>query len=258
MPCDRKQWWERELTPAFTSHREKGDTYTWISPSDTPLADHMKLKNHGLHHKIPRGCPYKIGDLVVLKRGWTAKRVEGFTATGSMATSYGPESPPENWEVRTWRDFEAVEGQPKNRIKKNSFGWPNKEIGKEIEMEKLYTWKTEKGKDLFGTKLSAMKDGTWVMELKGGAGVATVDPKNVERVMPYTVALSFNDSSKVYNYFAKEGSVENGDVVMVSRPGGGFGIAIVTKVDSKSERADTWLTGTVLTAKAVLEGDDEE
>lgn len=225
---------------------------TMIQPTDTPLQDRARRKQHGFHHSPPRGCHLNVGDLVVLKLGWTAKRVEGFTATGKMATSYGPDIPPENWEVRNWRDFESLEGQPADRVRKNRFM-----SGKDETMEKLYTWKNEAGVNMFGTKLSAMKDGTWVMELKGGAGVATVDPKKVERVMPYTVAVAFVDGNKKYHYFAKEDTLAKGDVIMVPRSNGSFGLAMVTDVDTKSERADVWLEGTILAVKGKLEGEDD-
>ncbi len=124
-----------------------------------------------------------------------------------------------------------------------------KQTGEGQMTKQLYTWKNG-DKELFGHKLSVASSGKWVMETKGkDADVVTVDKELVEKVMPYTVSCTYLGTGKEYSFFAEAGSVEVDDVVMhphYSTP------MIVTKLDTKSERASAWLEGPVIKPSKVL------
>lgn len=96
--------------------------------------------------------------------------------------------------------------------------------------QKLY--KTNDGK--YGTFLTRDSEGNFVLELKGGEGVAAYLQADLEEVRPYTVevkAFSGSDND-VRNYGFKKGSVKVGDVLMQLSTGNLFE---VTKLDSKAD-----------------------
>lgn len=90
----------------------------------------------------------------------------------------------------------------------------------------------------FGTKLAVNSKGQWVMEVKGSGAITAVDPKNVRKVVPFTVGIQFGPKGTVYHYLAEEGEYKLGDFLIVDGYSqGAYQIAHVVEVDSQSDRA---------------------
>lgn len=68
----------------------------------------------------------------------------------------------------------------------------------------------------------------------------------LEKVMPYTVDIRFSGSSRVYSYFAVEGELEVGDVVLIGNNSNTLfdgNLARVAAINTKSETATLNLNG---------------
>lgn len=183
------------------------------------------------------GNPFLEGDIVVLKKGWTAQRV--MEVDGKyLVTSYGPNADPVNWTQRYYGDFWYAH-DCRDQIKANH--WENEEPV--MAQRKLYTWKWQ-DVDVYGHHLATNSQGLWVMEGKDGV-VHTLDKAEVNRVMPFTVDGYYTDTDKPYSYFAKAGEIAEGDIVLTETGG----IFKVTKVNSESEKATKWLTGVVVVGR---------
>ena len=96
-----------------------------------------------------------------------------------------------------------------------------------------------KGTETYGTLLAKNSEGKFVLEIKGTKEVKTVDPTDVEEVIPHSVAVKFNGQGQNYHYFAPKDSLEVGDWVIMDC--GSF--AKVTDVDCKSKKATKELMG---------------
>lgn len=96
-----------------------------------------------------------------------------------------------------------------------------------------------KGTETYGTLLAKNSEGKYVLEIKGTKEVKTVDPTDVEEVIPHSVAIKFNGGGQNYHYFAPKNSLEVGDWVILDC--GSF--AKVTEVDCKSKKATKELMG---------------
>jgi hypothetical protein len=111
----------------------------------------------------------------------------------------------------------------------------NQPAQKENEMT-LYEIKTATG-TTFGTKLAVNSNKDWVMEEKGTGAVIVASPKDVSKVMPYTIGVKFSQDKQVYSYFAEKGKYSKGDAFLVNSLTGNFQIAIVDSVDTQSDQA---------------------
>ena len=95
------------------------------------------------------------------------------------------------------------------------------------------------------TLIGSDKDGLAVMQDSTGV-IFTVPYTSIEEVVPYTVGIKFNGRGTTYHYFAKEGDVSVGDLVIVN---GGMGK--ITAVNTRSTKATKDLEGTVVVTKKI-------
>lgn len=134
-----------------------------------------------------------------------------------------------NWEDRlTDDDHEQLARQ----------SGPKHTTTKENTMPKLY--QTNEETPRFGTLLATNSAGKLVLEMKGSSEVLTFDKKDVEEVKPYTVGVRFELNGTEYHYLSRKGDVEKGDLLLIP---GSSSFAIVTSVDTKSDKATKELTG---------------
>ena len=109
----------------------------------------------------------------------------------------------------------------------------------EDQMETIMTtqlYQTNEETARFGTFLTKDSQGRIVLEMKGSAGVEAFDPKTVEEVMPYTVAMTQttdHNSSRVHVEMPK-GQVSKGDILLSAQDGN---LYTVVQTDTKSKRA---------------------
>lgn len=98
----------------------------------------------------------------------------------------------------------------------------------------------------FGVGLAVDSQGKYVLEMKSSGGIETFNATDVEIVMPFTFAVKFGTGNQEYQYLGKEGSVEEGDLLLAfdtKHAKGGISIAQVTKVNTKSDRATKYFKG---------------
>lgn len=99
----------------------------------------------------------------------------------------------------------------------------------------------------YGTFLTFDSQGRYVLEMKNNEGIKAFTKAEVEEVRPYTVAVSFiNSTNSQYHYWAKEGELEVGDLVILDGS-----IVEVRQIDTKSDRADKYLAGRKLSTTAL-------
>ena len=105
----------------------------------------------------------------------------------------------------------------------------------------LYEIKDElRGTVFFGHKLAVNSKGEWVMEIKGAGAVVAVDKANVNKVVPFTIGVKYTERGTEYHYLANSDDAWeiNQFLIMPLYGGsGGYQIARVTSVDTKSDRA---------------------
>lgn len=113
------------------------------------------------------------------------------------------------------------------------------------ENDMLFEIKSDDGSARYGNKLAENSKGQWVMEEKGTGAILTVDKSRVSEVLPYSVRVRFvaEVRDRTYDYLAKEGQVNVGDLVFIK---GTSGYAEVEAVDVKSRNATTELEGWVV------------
>jgi hypothetical protein len=118
-------------------------------------------------------------------------------------------------------------------------------------MATLYQTKEETPR--FGTKLAVNSAGKYVLEMKGTGEVLAFAPADVEVVMPYTVRvrMSGGKTGGEYDFFSVPGALKKGDCVGTV----GYGIVVVTAVDTKSSRATKPLRGRKLVSEPLPEPD---
>jgi hypothetical protein len=134
-------------------------------------------------------------------------------------------------------------GYQKKTAAKQIFG-----KGQDMTQKTLYEV-TVDGKITYGHKLAVNSKGQWVLEEKGTGNVLTVEKAYVAEVMPYTVAIKFCGVGNDYNFFAKEGDVEVGDIVYVR---GYNDWGRVSAIGTKSKRATVWLNGAKLASTEII------
>lgn len=209
--------------------------------------------------------PFKVGDIVKLKTGTSLQRVTGVqfrrqtakpwkSCDGScmwcVSAEYlnsGPYYDAAGREL--WRDawdYELV-NQPEQQKKETT------------QMTKLYKT-TIDGKDAFGTLLARDSNGNLVLEIKGTGQPVAVKPEDAEEVRPYTVAVRFFGGNGTlatteYHFETDKGAVKKGDLVVLSGPASASGepvLALVSRVDTKSDRATKRLNGVVLQTTKIV------
>ena len=130
-------------------------------------------------------------------------------------------------------------------------GFKPEELADE-QMEKKMTLYKIKDTEIYGQQLAVGSDGLALFEERGTLTLHKVKPSDIEEVIPYSVGISFNEDSQVYHYWTKEGEVAVGDLIFIN---GSF--ARVKKIDTKSSRANKWLTGHKFVTKPIEGGDEE-
>lgn len=114
----------------------------------------------------------------------------------------------------------------------------------------LYQTKEETPR--FGTKLAVNTSGKYVLEMKGSGEVLVFDKNDVEEVRPYTVQATYPGSGKTGSFVAVKGSVDKGDLIILSN-----GTLIkITALDTKSNVTAS-LKGAVKLATTPLEVPDD-
>lgn len=95
------------------------------------------------------------------------------------------------------------------------------------------------GETVFGHKLAVNSKGEWVMEIKGTGSVIAVDKSTVTKVVPFTVSVKYTESGTEYHYLANADDGWGVDQFLIMPPygSGGYQLARITGVDTKSDRA---------------------
>lgn len=207
---------------------------------------------------------FHIGDLVRLRRGYTAMKVvavfDGFisamyTPAGVGRYRTGTQMAKDGFAAHPCSSFTHWDASPMHGVPVNHFE-TNETTNEtttesEIKMKNtLYTW-DDGAAAVFGTKLATNSDGKWVMEIKGdSAKIIAIDPKAVKKVIPYSVSVTFGRASlKQYAYWANKGDVVVGQMVILTDGS----IVTVRKLDTQSEAATKWLTGMALQGTILTE-----
>jgi len=92
---------------------------------------------------------------------------------------------------------------------------------------------------VFGHKLAVNSKGEWVMEIKGTGAVVAVDKANVNKVVPFTIGVKYTENGTQYHYLANSDDAWEVDQFLIMPPygSGGYQLARITGVDTKSDRA---------------------
>jgi hypothetical protein len=122
---------------------------------------------------------------------------------------------------------------------------------KDTKMLELYTVIAGDHSGKFVTKLCQNSAGLYVVEVRGTGEVFSVAARDLEKIMPYTVDVRyFGGNTQKYSFFANKDDVKVGDVIVSNNYNN---LMLVAAVDTKSPKATTWLTGSVVSASKVLE-----
>jgi hypothetical protein len=130
-------------------------------------------------------------------------------------------------------------GNPCSEIYLESPQQPVEDKGKTMADKTLYEIKQDDNV-VFGHKLAVNSKGEWVMEIKGTGVVVALDKALVTKVVPFTVSIKFTEHGTEYHYLANAEDGWEVDQFLIMPPYGGSGgyqIARVTSVDTKSDRA---------------------
>lgn len=143
----------------------------------------------------------------------------------------------EEQDTQAWR-YKLIR-QPKKPKNCTAFSEYDQLKKEEAKMDKDALYEIKRGDEtLFAHKLGVNSQGRWVIEVKGSGEVLAVNKDIVSEVLPYTVNLKFGKQGKDYAYFDEKRSVKKGDVLVVDDyDSGGYQLAIVTGIDTKSRRA---------------------
>lgn len=212
--------------------------------------------------------PFKVGDIVRLRTGWTAMKVVRVQGC-EVAAVYSPQAadaflklPP--WELRAvpesafdqtryardfckWtEDFAKKTRGAVNRFKAD-FDNLQKEKEKDQDMTTIYRF-TEDEKEFFCTKLADASGGRTVVEVKGTGEVKAVETTKLEEVLPYSVGVKFlngHNTSTTYHYFDEKQTLKEGDLLLHAES---HNFATVTSVNTKSRKANKEFEGWVISA----------
>lgn len=210
--------------------------------------------------------PFKVGDIVRLRGGWTAMKVVRVRGP-EVAAVYSPShaaslersgevqhlSASEFSQVRDasefckWtRAFEETDSRAQSRFKREF-----DEIQKEKTMTNALFRFVEDEKEFFCTKLAQASGKRTVVEVKGTGEVKTVADDALTEVLPYTVGIKFlngHNTSTVYHYFDADQKLKENNLLLHAES---HNFAMVTKLDTKSKRADKEFEGWVVSAEYI-------
>jgi hypothetical protein len=129
-----------------------------------------------------------------------------------------------------------------------------REEKKEMTNKVLYVVKHGIDINKYVFKIAVNSLGQAVVEVKGTGEVFAIDPKSLEKVVPYSIDVHFVSDTgvnvdRVYAYWVKPGTVEVGDFIFSDV---GSSHVIVRAVDTKSEQANKFITGCVIKPSAIL------
>lgn len=105
-------------------------------------------------------------------------------------------------------------------------------------MPALYQTKEETPR--FGVRIGTNSEGKAVLEMKPGGSIETFEPRAIEEVKPFTVAVKFENSATEYHYLSRKGDVEKGDLLIID---GYADMARVTALNTRSDKAKVTLKG---------------
>lgn len=130
-------------------------------------------------------------------------------------------------------------------------------------MKKLLFLLTDGEQKIYGHIIAQAKNGDAVFEPRGGGEIRTVSYDQLEEVRPYTIGVKFSNYSThtTYHYYAREGDWKVGDIIVLTDQrsrDANIPIVKVTKIDSKSSRADKWISGFKVEGKYIPGGDNVE
>lgn len=171
--------------------------------------------------------PFKEGDIVRLKTGTAPIRVDivsGRYFTGEYVTSGTPVVVRPIKDIVLHEDYNNVNMEEENTMADTKTLYA-------IKVDKFSTFETV----IYAHYLATNSSGQWVMEEKGTGKIHTVDKKDVEEVLPYTIGVQFLSDGgigKTYSYTAEVGKFSVGDMYILDGK-----IVIVTEVDTKSKAA---------------------
>lgn len=207
--------------------------------------------------------PFKVGDLVRLKNGWTAMKVAA-VSNGYVAACYGPESydqflsghaPPgqerHHTEFVPWgtKGPKIINMKIMNRFKEN-----------ERMSRKLYTWQNAEGTTCYGTRLAVNSRGEWVMDPKGGGQPIAIEAERVAPVVPYSVkARDYRTGSVAHYRVSPQAGLQIGHMVLQANGQ----LLTILETDTRSEKTSGPLRGiriegTPIGAESSDEIDEEE
>lgn len=98
-----------------------------------------------------------------------------------------------------------------------------------------------KNSNQYVTRIGTNSENLAVVEEKATGKIFAVDPKELDKVLPYTVSVKFMTSSTIYHYLTQKNQVKEGDLLF-GKDASHF--AQVIKIDSKNENATTQLSDT--------------
>lgn len=157
---------------------------------------------------------FQKGDIVKLRNGTALQEVVGVKAH-TISTNYLDTHHVQ--QNRAAADFERI-----SRVSRKSKSKPKKE---DTEMTKAL-YKTPD--DKYGTMIAKDSKGHFVLELKGGGGVQSFKPEDLEEVVPFTVQVNWMSNSNTH-IEVPEGELVVGDIVVA-----GFNLGRVTALDTKN------------------------
>lgn len=130
--------------------------------------------------------------------------------------------------------------------------WMSNPTQQQKEADTMTLYQTKEETPRFGTKLAVNTSGKYVLEMKGSGEVLVFDKNDVEEVRPYTVQATYPGSGKTGSFVAVKGSVDKGDLIILSN-----GTLIkITALDTKSNVTAS-LKGAVKLATTPLEVPDD-
>lgn len=192
-------------------------------------------------------APFQKGESVRLVKGKVEQKV--------LEVAYSNK----RWLIRasylTFEDFTKYPPRWRDASDYVRFETATEESTETVNMSKLFQINNGDNEPKFGTYLATNSVGHLVLEIKGTGEVRAFPPEEVSEVKPYTVALKFVGiasqarSQSQTHYRSKPGALERGDMVIFVDGA----IAIVTKIDTKSEAAQSLGKGVRKLVTAPLE-----
>ena len=184
--------------------------------------------------------PFKVGDRVRLKTGWTEMKV--FKVIGDEIEARYLNYMDVEKHPRDYTDYTYWDGN--TDLKGKSWN-ERKQQAMEITMS-LYQ---VKGTQEYGTYLTTNSTGQMVLEMKGAGGaVKAFNKDELEEVVPYTIKVQgVTDTSYFANYEIAEGKVAKGDII-ISESGNMY---MVKELNTRSKSSKGEFKGRKLTTQEI-------